>query len=314
MSELRIASLLASGTEIVCGLGLERHLVAISHECDFPPSVTSLPRVTSANINSLATSKAIDEEVRGSCATGQPLYNIDTERLAELRPNLIVTQAQCDVCAVRLADVLAVVEHDLSLRSCRVASLNPTRLSHVYDDIRRVADACGAASQAQSYIGSLSARVEAVVSRATGVVADGRRPRVACIEWIEPMMIAANWMPDLIEAAGGQCHLTQSGEHGGYTDWHEVRAFDPEVIVVMPCGFDLERSIRESEVLPQLSGWSDVSAVRSGRVFAVDGNALFNRSGPRMVDSLELLAGLLHPEAFAAHLDRLKSAWQNLKH
>lgn len=194
--DIRIASLLASGTEIVCELGLGERLVAISHECDYPAEITSLPRVTRANIDSGASSKEIDEQVRGMCGRGEPLYGIDVGVIAELRPDVIVTQSQCDVCAVRYEDVVKAVEETPLLRGCCVVALNPTRLEHLYADVRAVAVACGVTETAEKCVGAMKARVAEVGRRANEVVAKRGRVRVACIEWIEPLMIAANWMPD----------------------------------------------------------------------------------------------------------------------
>ncbi|RIK66680.1 MAG: cobalamin-binding protein [Planctomycetota bacterium] len=308
----RIASLLASGTEIVCALGLRDRLVAISHECDFPPAVGPLPRVTRTVIDAAASGRAIDEQVRGMCTRGKPLYQIDVKRLADLRPDVIITQAQCDVCAVRFEDVRRAVESTPALNVCRVVALNPTRLEHLYSDIRAVAVACNASSAGKSLVAALQSRVSDAARRAHMVCAETHRPRVACMEWIDPLMIAANWMPDLVDLAGGQCDLTNGGAHSTCTDWSVLRAFDPQVIVVMPCGFDLDRAVAESSSLLGMPGWPEIAAVREGRVFAVDGNALFNRSGPRMVDSLELLAGLIHGGEMGDFRAKHSWAWRRL--
>lgn len=312
MSVERIASLLASGTEIVFGLSLGDRLVAVSHECDHPPEAASRPRVTFANVNSAATSRQIDDQVRAMCERGEPLYGIDAEVLVELRPEVIVTQAQCDVCAVRYEDVLAMVAREPELCASQVVPLNPTRLEHVFNDIEKVAAACGATEAGKRYVAALRERVEAVAERIRANDSSASRVRVACLEWLDPPMLAANWMPDLIEPAGGRCELTKAGAHSGYANWEDVRQFDPEAIVLMPCGFDLTRTLRESPTVERMPGWGDLTAVRTGRVFAVDGNAYFNRSGPRMVDSLELLAGILHPQLFAAERLRFAHAFKQI--
>ena len=293
----RIASLLASATEIVCGLGLGDRLVAVSHECDYPPEVTSKPRVTFTTIDAEQSSASIDEQVKACMRSGRPLYEIDVETLASLGPDLIVTQSQCDVCAVEYNDVVKVVRTVDALGQTEIVDLNPVSLEDIFRDIERVGVAVGCVDRAGDYVAALKARVEAVRS-AISDVSPGNRPRVVCIEWTEPLMVAANWLPELIDVAGGRCTITTSGQPSTRTDWGDVVAFDPEVIVVMPCGFDLVRSEAEVQTLRRRPGWSDLAAVRTDRVWAVDGNAYFNRSGPRIVDSLEILACLFHPDRF----------------
>ncbi|MEX2187650.1 MAG: cobalamin-binding protein [Pirellulales bacterium] len=294
----RIVSLLSSATEMLYGLGLGERVVAVSHECDWPADAATKPRATFSRINSTLSSGQIDEEVRRMLAAGEALYGVDENLLAELRPGLIVTQAQCDVCAVRYADVLDVVERTPALAGARVVALNPMSLDDVLADIRRVAEAAGVDDGGAAFVGRLSGRVGAVRER-TGRLVERDRPRTALVEWTEPLMLAGNWMPELLELAGGTCPLATAGQHSGYVDWSRIVEFDPQAIVVAPCGFDLERSLLEARTLPALPQWSRLSAVRSGRVYVVDGNAYFNRSGPRLVDSLEMLAHLLHPRLVA---------------
>lgn len=293
----RIASLLASGTEILYALGLGSRVVAVSHECDFPPEVCHKPRVTATRVAHHEASRAIDDQVREMSSAGQALYELDVPRLIELAPELIVTQAQCDVCAVRYADVLEAVAREPALAGTRVVALNPLTLEAIFDDIVRVGQAAGARAAAAEYVGRLQARVESVRKTSAALPLE-RRPRVVSIEWIEPVMVAANWMPELIELAGGRHELTVAGAHTGYTSWDDVRAYDPEVILIAPCGFDLPRTVVESAPLADLAGWRELAAVRTGRVYAADGNAYFNRSGPRMIESLLIVAHLLHPDRF----------------
>ena len=293
----RIASLLASATEILFALGLGDRVVAVSHECDYPAGVYDKPRVTLTTVKTEASSREIDEQVREVSAGAGGLYEIDVDRLAELRPDLIVTQSQCDVCAVAYDDVLRAVGNRAELAGTEVVDLNPVSLEAVLDDIIRVGAATGREDRAREYVESLEARVNAVRSR-TEALSAADRPRVVCLEWIDPPMAAANWMPTLVEIAGGRNGLTTAGAASGYTEWNDVVGFDPEVMVVMPCGFDLERTIAEAATLKTFPGWSELAACRKGRVYAVDGNAYFNRSGPRIVDSIEILAGLFHPGLF----------------
>ncbi len=297
MKPQRIATLLASATEIVYGLGLGEKVVAVSHECDFPPDVASKPRVTYTHIAVNAPSVEIDRQVTQRVAAGEPIYKVDAETLAALRPDLIVTQAQCEVCAVSHDDVLCAVQGHDALKDTVVVALNATTLDEIFEDIILVGDAAACPAEAEAYVTGLRKRVEAVRGKATSAAA-AHRPRVACIEWIEPVMVAANWMPELIELAGGQSGLTSSGARSRYTAWDDVVAYDPEVVVVMPCGFDLTRTLDEAGDLPKLRKWSKLAAVRTDRVYAVDGNAYFNRSGPRIIDSLEILAELIHPSVF----------------
>lgn len=294
----RIASLLAAGTEIVAELGLLDRLVAISHECDRPAHAMSRPRVTRTRIDPSRDSADVDRQVRAALAAGLPLYDIDLDALVRLAPDLILTQAHCDVCAVDLRAVQTAVAAAPGLQAATVVSLNPVSLADMLADLQRVADAAGATEAGHAAVDRLQTRINAVGTR-TAPRPDADRPRVACIEWVEPLMIAANWMPELVQWAGGQCSLTHPGERSRVTRWEDVVAFDPEVIVVMPCGFDLDRAVQEAATLSRLPGWRRTSAVRSGRVYAADGNRYFNRSGPGLVDSLELLTALLNHEEVA---------------
>ena len=293
----RIVSLLSSATEMLFALELGDRVVGISHECDFPAAVQSLPRVTRSRIDARQTSAAIDAQVRTQSAAGEALYTIDTDLLRALRPELIVTQSQCDVCAVKLQDVLDLVRSEPMLRDTRVIALNPASLDDVFADIQQLGAATGRADAAAALVASLRRRVAAVRDK-TAALAPAERPRVACVEWIEPLMLAGNWTPQLIDWAGGRCELVRGGRHSEYHAWPTLVAFDPEVIVIAPCGFDLARTMCEARSLPLRPGWAELSAVRTGRVFALDGNAYLNRSGPRLVETLEILAHLLQPPLF----------------
>lgn len=294
------------------GLGLGARMVGVSHECDYPHQVHELPRVTRSHVDSAAASKDIDRQVLALVEQQTALYEIDVDRLAALRPELIVTQAQCDVCAVRYADVVDAVQLRPELAGAAIVALNPLSLADVLQDIRRVGQAAGCEDAAVRYVAALEARVASIRQR-TDSLASESRPRVACLEWIEPPMLAANWTPQLVDWAGGNGGNVLAGRHSTYARWEDVVAFDPEVIVVMPCGFDLPRTLVEAQVLPSFLHWGELSAVRRGRVFAVDGNAYFNRSGPRLVESLEILAHLVHPELFAPPAGILaEQTWQRL--
>jgi iron complex transport system substrate-binding protein len=307
---MRIVSLLSSATEMLFALGLGEQLLAVSHECDWPPQARQLPRATRSRIDSRQSSLAIDLQVKQLLAAGEPLYEIDEPLLRKLAPDLIVTQAQCDVCAIRLADVLRLQAAAPELQHTRVLPLNPDSLEDVFADLARIGAATNTPTKAAALIAGYRARVATIVER-TAKLTSGDRPRVLCIEWIEPLMPAGNWTPQLIEYAGGVSGLAVTGEHSHYATWDDVAAFDPQVIIVAPCGFDLPRTLHEAIQLPRVPVWQRLTAVQSGRVFAIDGNALLNRSGPRLIETLEVLAQLIQPQFFRdfGH----QAYWQPLK-
>lgn len=306
----RIASLISSATEMLYGVGVGDRVVAVSHECDYPVEATEKPRVTYSNVDPQRSSGEIDSQVQRFVSQGEALYGVDHRRLEQLAPELIVTQAQCDVCAVRYDDVLEMVGGCEALRGTDVLALNPQSLDDILADVVRVGDAVGEPEAGRRYAAGLRRRIERVRELTSPAV---RPVRVACIEWIEPLMLSANWMPELIRLAGGDASLARAG-HSTYSAWDDVVQADPEVIVVTPCGFDLPRTMAEADVLPARPGWEDLSAVRAHRVYAVDGNAYFNRSGPRIVDSLEILAHLLHPDRVEPPLSpkRRTAAWRRI--
>jgi len=306
---IRIASTLASGTEIACALGLTDRIVAVSHECDYPPEISNRPRITSTKINANAGSKAIDDEVRALASSNGSLYDVDAALLASLKPDVIIVQKQCEVCAVSPGDIVRAATSQPVLASARVVALNPGSLDGIFDDVRAVAGAADRGADGDRLIASMKSRMEAVRSRAAAAKS---RPRVMCIEWIEPMMLGGNWMPSLIEYAGGTCNLVRADEKSIEVDHDAMLEFDPEVVVVMPCGFDLKRTLREAHDLKSYPGWYDMTAFKARRIYAVDGNAYFNRSGPRIVDSLEILAGLIHPDAFSDFATKYASAWSRI--
>ena len=283
----RIVSLLPSATEIVFGLGLQDQLVGASHECNWPPEVKGKPQLTRSNVDSTASSGQIDRQVKTLMKAGSSLHEVDAELLVSLAPDLIITQTQCDVCAVSYESVLDIVSSNVALNSTSVIALNPTSLAAVLEDITRIGAATGAIEAARRYRENLQQRIDTVVANRPQ---ESRRLRTLVIEWTEPLMIAGNWTPGLVELAGGEYGLAKAREPSRYVDWSEVVDFAPEVLVIAPCGFDLQRSEEERRQLAQAEPWQRLPAVRSGQVYAVDGDALFNRSGPRLVDSLEMLA------------------------
>ncbi|MDP8966755.1 MAG: cobalamin-binding protein [Cyanobacteriota bacterium] len=291
-SDLRIVSLLPSATEIVAALGLCSAIVGRSHECDYPPEIQDRPICTEAQLNSEKPSAQIDADVLDLAQKALSIYKIKTDVLEQLQPTHIVTQDQCDVCAVNFADVEKAVA-ELTHSHPQVISLQPNVLTDVWTDIERVAATLGVESKA--VLAQLQSRVEACRQKAQGL---SERPTVAAIEWTEPLMAAGNWIPELVEIAGGQLLFGAVGKHSPYLEWDALVKADPEVIIIMPCGFGLERTRQETQPLTQRPEWSSLQAVRTGKVFITDGNSYFNRPGPRLVDSLEILAEILHPDSF----------------
>jgi iron complex transport system substrate-binding protein len=302
----RIVSLIASATEIVCALGFESDLVARSHECDYPPSVKRLPSVTAPKFDVTTSSLAIDQQVRSLVGQGLSVYHVDAERLEALEPDVIVTQSQCEVCAVSLRDVERAV--CAWLRRCpQLVSLEPNSLADVFADIEKVALALDAYDRGAELQAHMRGRMAAIAERASGLPT---RPRVACVEWVEPLMAAGNWVPELVERAGGINVIGEAGKHSPTLTRERFAATMPDIIVLMPCGYDLARTCQDVPLLEAWPGWGDLPAVRAGRVFAVDGNQFFNRPGPRLVESLEILAEIIHPEAFA--FGHEGTAWRRL--
>jgi iron complex transport system substrate-binding protein len=291
-SNLRIVSLLPSATEIVAALGLTDAIVGRSHECDYPPEIQDRPICTEAQLNSEQPSAQIDADVLDLTQKALSIYKIKTDVLEQLQPTHIVTQDQCDVCAVNFTDVEKAVA-ELTLSSPKVISLQPNVLSDVWADIERVAATLGVESR--SLLIGLQSRIEACRQKTQGL---SERPTVAAIEWTEPLMAAGNWIPELVELAGGKSVFGIAGKHSPYLKWDTLVKADPEVIIIMPCGFGLDRTRQETQPLTQRPEWSSLQAVRTGKVFITDGNSYFNRPGPRLVDSLEILAEILHSDIF----------------
>jgi len=289
----RVVTLLASATEVVCALDRGDRLVARSHECDQPPWVKRLPAVTAPRIDTGADSETIDRSVRTLVAQALSVYTVDVEKLAALEPDLLVTQVQCEVCAVSLSDVEEAVRAGLSSRP-KIVSMRPDALADVWADMRAIASALGVPERGVQLVTRLRARMRGIAERARGRT----RPRVACIEWIAPLMAAGNWTPELIDFAGAEDVLGKAGTHAGPLKLDALAAADPDAIFVTPCGFDLARTRAELPALASQPGWQALRAVREGRVYLGDGNALFNRPGPRVVETLECLAEALHPDAF----------------
>jgi iron complex transport system substrate-binding protein len=292
---MRIVSLLPSTTEIVYALGLGDQLLAVTHECDYPEAARQLPVVTSSALDHAEASSAdIDTAVRNQLRDGLSIYQLDRELLAKLAPELILTQALCEVCAVSFSQVETAAQ-SLPIEPM-VLSLEPTRLDEIFGTMLAIGNATGRREQALALVASLRIRVERVRELVAQIA---YRPRVVLLEWFDPLYGPGHWTPELIEIAGGRSVSGDAGMPSQRISWERVIAFAPEVIVLCPCGFTLERAMAEAQaILPYRPGWAALPAVRNGRVHVVDGNAYFSRPGPRIVESLELLASFIHPEHF----------------
>lgn len=292
---MRIVSLVPSATEIVAGLGLAGSLVGISADCDYPPEVRTVPVLTEAVVADPLSSPAIDRLIRGRIHTGQSVYHLDAAQLAWLRPDVILTQELCAVCAPPFTTVRRAAR--LVEAETRIVSLEPRGLDDILDNVRLVGKIAGVAERAAALAGGLRRRIEAVAGRWPHV-----RPRVVCVEWLDPIWIGGHWVPEMVALAGGTDVLGAAREASRVAGWDDVRAADPDVLVVMACGFDLARTRAEIGLLTDRPGWEALPAVRAGRVYLTNASAFFNRPGPRIVDGLEALAGMLHPESGAPPL------------
>jgi iron complex transport system substrate-binding protein len=295
----RIVSLLPAATEIVCSLGLGPQLVGRSHECDWPAEVAELPACTAPRIDPAATSRAIHEAVEQAGRTpaedGSSLYRLDARQLSALRPDLVITQTSCDVCAIAADDVTRALERT----GCRarLLSLAAASLADLFADILAVGEATGRLPQAREMTARLRARVDSLACRAATLHRD-RRPRVAVVEWLDPPMAAGNWVPEMVRLAGGEDPLGQAGRHSHWIEWAELATADPDIVILAPCGFGLDRVIEEASTAPVREHLAGLRAAEEGRLFAIDGHHLVNRPGPRLVDSLEVIASLIHPGRF----------------
>ncbi len=294
----RIASLLPSATEILCALGLADRIVGVSHECDFPPEIVGRPVLTEPKLDPRGTSKEIDAAVQRLVRDGLGVYRIRDAALAAARPDLIVTQQQCEVCAVSFDEVREAAVRLLD-GPVEIVSLQPNRLEDVFDDFGRVARAADVEAAGARLVEHGRERLRGLGSR---LAAARSRPRVACIEWLAPLMAAGNWVPELVALAGGDYELAAPGAQSRAIDWDDLIVYAPDVVIVMPCGFSLAQTRRELPAFVAAPEWQSLPAVRRRRAYSVDGNAYLNRPGPRLVDSAELLAGLIQPGYCAALL------------
>lgn len=286
----RIVSLLPSATEIVAALGYRECLVGRSHECDFPPSVKALPVCSEPRIDVSGSSNEIDRQVKASLRDALSIYTVFREELERLKPSLIITQSQCEVCAVNLEDVQAAACEMVESKP-EIVSLEPMALSDIWSDIQTVAAALNDAESGRRLVDSLQNQLQNLT---TSLPASDTRPTVVCIEWLEPLMPAGNWIPELVELAGGTSLLSEVGKHSPWITWDDLVAANPDFIVIMPCGFGIERTRQELHLLTEHPNWPGLKAVQNGNVYLTDGHQYFNRPGPRVVESAEILAEILH--------------------
>ena len=305
-NEPTIVSLLASATEIVCGLGLRHRLIGRSHECDYPEDVADLPVLSATKVDISSASGEIDRQVREVVRDGLSVYDIRIDELQRLRPDLIVTQDQCEVCAVSLTDVEGAL-CQVTLKDTKICTLHPNNIADVTADFRRVADASGVPERGRDLVNAFTRRLADVEQRSAGL---SSRPRVAMIEWMDPVMVAGGWIPKLVRVAGGEPVIVESPEAFKTVEWSEIAAADPDVVVILPCGYDLSKTLGELEDDVLAVALESVPAVRRGQCYVADGNAYFNRPGPRLADSAELLAALLHPDLFPDAARRYDGAFE----
>ena len=290
----KIVTLLPAATEIVCALGLEANLVGRSHECDFPESVKQLPVCSDANFPDTLSSGEIDIKVKEILADALSVYTVNREQIKQLAPDVVITQAQCEVCAVSLKEVEEALDDYLD-KPVSIVSLQPNSLDDIFNDIGTIANALNVTGAGVVLLVDLNERVDIIRHK---LKYSDNKPTVACVEWLEPLMISGNWVPELVSIAGGTPILAEAGKHSPYVNWNDISVQDPDILIIMPCGFPIERTLKEIHLLLQLPGFGELKAVKNNRVYIADGNQYFNRPGPRIVDSIEILAEIIHPKQF----------------
>ena len=313
---MRIISLLASATEMIYQLGCLDQLVGRSHECDYPPEVQSLPVVSKAQIDIDTSSAQIDAQIKQLAhKTAEPedpalkalsIYTIDVDQLQILQPDIIFTQTQCEVCAVSERDVMQAIQHLTGLQP-RVVSLAPYQLNDVWEDVLRVGEALGRYDQAKMLVSGYKKRLD-YLRNATSKF--GGRQRVTVLEWLDPLMAAGNWTPELVDYAGGENVFGEVGLHSPWLSWEELQGEDPDVLVLSPCGFSIERTLQDIAILQEHPAWQSLRAVKNRRVYAIDGNQYLNRSGPRLVESAELLGRVIWGEQLGVEVDA--NGWRHI--
>ena len=295
MSGQKIISLLPAATEIVCALGLQDNLIGRSHECDFPLEITNLPVCSEARFIPGSDSTSIDRQVSDILSDALSIYVVNKELISKLEPDFVITQNQCEVCAVSERDVEEALT-GLLHKDVEIISLSPNALADIQSDIRRIGRQLGVAGKAEALLEELNDRVDIVRHKLKYI---DQKPTLACIEWLSPLMVAGNWTPELISIAGGISVLAESGKHSPFVDFESIQAENPDILVIIPCGFSISRTLQEINFLLNLPGWKNLNAVKNNKVYIADGNQYFNRSGPRIVDSIEILAEIINPKMFS---------------
>jgi len=302
---MRIVSLLPSTTEIVAALDKQHQLVGRSHECDFPAEVMDLPACTEPKFNPDGSSYDIDQRVKALLQEGLSVYRVDEDMLSELDPDVIITQDHCEVCAASVDEVKEAVQMRLG-EHVEVISVSPTDLSGVVDAIRTIAAAIGAEEEAEQLTDQMKSELKKIQNQTAPLF----HPDTLALEWLDPLMSAGNWMPELIQLAGGNPVGADAGKHSPWLEWKLIRKWDPEVITLMPCGYSIEQTLSEIDTLTSRDDWNSLKAVQNKQVFILDGNQYFNRPGPRLVDSTHILTQVLHPATFRTSNNH--SGWINL--
>ena len=314
MEPLRIATMLPSATEIVCALGYRDSIVATSHECDYPSSIRNLPSCTDTKIDITGNSLAIDQQVKSLVEQGLSVYKVDAELIRSLKPNLVVTQTQCEVCAASPKDLEDALTKWVG-GGPSIISLEPNYLEDVWKDIEKVAAGLENPQAGLTLIAGLERRIDKlsklVIDYYTSqhLKTQLKRPRVGCIEWIDPLMAAGNWVPELVRFAGGQDVFGEAGKHSPWLDEEAIIREDPDIIIFMPCGYNIKETLKNLPTVTNKPWWNKLNAVREKKVFVVDGNQYFNRPGPRLVESLEILLQLILPEVFLKEFNYENVGW-----
>ena len=304
---MRIVSLLPSTTEIASSLGFNNQIVGRSHECDWPENISELPILTKPKYKSNGQSKEIDKNVKHLVEQGLSVYEVDAELLSKLEPDVILTQDHCEVCAVSLSDVQRAVQDWTYLDDVSTVSVSPLDLDGIFNSFLIIGKALDAEERAELLISDIKQRLDIIKQTVLGE----NRKTVATIEWIDPLMTAGNWIPELMDIAGGDHLFAEPGKHSPWIEWDTIRDADPDVITIMPCGYDFKQTLSEITTLTSKQGWSELKAVKTDQVFLLDGNQYFNRPGPRIFESTRILAEILHPHLFKPTLENI--GWQKLE-
>ena len=295
-NQTKIVTLIPSATEIVAFLGKQDSIVGCSHECDYPKNIKDLFKLTSPKLNIDGTSQEIDKQINKILINSLSVYKIDVDKLKELEPDFIVTQDQCEVCAVSFSEVEDFVKEHLNQKT-KIISLSPNTLNDVFNDIKKVAKTLGVLNETnKNKINKLELRLSEIKEQSAIQI---KKPSVACIEWINPLMIAGNWIPEMVEIAGGTNVLGKNGENSHWIEFDEIASIDPDLIIFLPCGFNISKTMKELKMcLNNDLKWETLKAYQNNKLFVADGNQFFNRPGPRLIESLEILAEIIHPNIF----------------